>query len=194
MKNTIFIFTLLAICMSLSNCDKTPEFVPGNFEDAEKLIIENDRISARYQVNDQEIKFIIEDLLNISDNRDDGYPTIDFVSMKVDINNNNLPDNNVDKNYGISSNGTPCAQFILQEGSASTGCLQEDGFSYESRFTTSDKSSENHIIYELIIKKVNIAIENESIGLIFVMNGNDSGGSIPFLLSPLFEETIEFKL
>ena len=182
----------MTVCMSFSNCNKTPEFVPGVFADTEKIIIDNDRISARYQANDQEIKFIIEDLLNISDNRDDEYPDLDFLVMKVDINNNNSPDNNVDKSYGISSSGTPCRQFILQEGSAATGCVQEDGFSYESRFASSDKSSEDHVMYELTIKKVNIAIENESIGLIFVMTGKDSGGSIPFLLSPLFQETIEF--
>jgi len=42
------------------------------------VIIINDQSLARYQVSDQEIKFIIEDLLKIYDNRNDEFPAINI--------------------------------------------------------------------------------------------------------------------
>lgn len=194
MKNSISLLAILALLFTIVSCDTSPEFVSGQFDDVKKLISDSDTYDASYFVNEEEVKIIVEDLANTSDNRDDEYPAIDFLSIRVDMNNNNLPDNNVDKSYGISSNDTPCMQYVLLDGAGGTGCIEEVGFQYKASFSSSEKSSEDHVIYEFIIRRENIFTDSDTVGLIFVMSGNDAGGSVPFLYSPLFKETIEFSL
>ena len=195
MTNSFYLLLITIIFASLSSCaDKKPEFVSGQFDDIEKLISETDSYSATYFVNEEEVKIRVEDLLNTSDNRSEEFPALDFLAIRVDMNNNNLPDNNVDKAYSISQVNSPCMNYVLDEGNASTGCIEEEGFVYEVMFSASDKSSEEHIIYEFLIRREFIFEVSETVGLIFVMSGNDSGGANPFLLTPLFKETIEFSL
>lgn len=194
MKNSSITLSLFLLVFFAISCEKKPEFQPGVFVDSETVIIETDVISASYQVNEQEVKLIIEDLLNTSDNRADVFPMLDFLSVEVDMNNNNLPDNNVDKSYSISSGGTNCMQYVLQEGNAGTGCIEEEGYSYSIEFRTSDKSSAEHIIYEYIINKENVFTISDTVGLVFTMRGDDSGGSIPSMEFPTFGDTIEFSL
>lgn len=193
MKNTILVSALISLGFFFLSCNENSEFELGVFNDIEKILIETNDICVRIQDNEEEVKLIIEDLLNTSDNRDAEFPILDFLSIRVDINNNNLVDANVDKKYGISSIGTNCMQFIIDEG-RSTVCMEEEGYSYNAYFEPSVKSSEDHIIYELIINKDNIFIDSETVGLIIVLKGEDSGGYTPFNISPLFIEAIKFSL
>ena len=195
MTRSLFLLLITIIFVSFSSCtEQKPEFVSGQFDDAEKVIAESDSYSATYFVNEEEVKLRVEDLLNTSDNRAEEFPALDFLSIRVDMNNNNLPDNNVDKGYSISQINSPCMNYVLNEGNAFTGCIEEEGFVYEAMFSSSDKSSEEHIIYEFLIRREFIFEVSDTVGLIFVMSGDDSAGANPFLLTPLFKETIEFSL
>ncbi len=193
MKNSMILTAILVLGFSILSCNKSPDFEPGVFNDSEITLTENNLICVRYQENEEEVKFIIEDLLNTSDDREAVFPIKDFLSVSVDINNNNILDERVDTRYGISNGGSNCMQFIISE-TSSTGCIQEEGYSYDSNFESSSKSSEAHIIYELIINKNNIFSELETVGLIFRLRGEDAGGAIPSIISPLFIETIQFSL
>lgn len=192
MKKSITSILLILFTLSLINCTKNSD--EGSFTDPEKIIIETELISANYQANTKQIKFIIEDLLNTSDNSLDKFPDLDFLTLSVDINNNNLPDDNLDKVYSISNEGINCMSFILNSGGALTQCIEEEGYSYEVYFRASDKSAEEHIIYELIINKEHIFNDSETVGLIFNMKGDGAAGPIPNVSSLLFVETIEFSL
>ncbi len=194
MNNSIKIVVIFLIAFSSMSCDRDADFQSGVFVNPEISIIETDVISARYQENEQQVKFIIEDLLNTSDDREEPFPVLDFLTLGVDMNNNNLPDNNLDKRYSKSSGGENCMQFILQEGNAGTGCIQEEGYTYSVDFASSSAFGEEHIIYEFIMNKDNVFTESETVGLVFMLRGNDSGGAIPSEEFPSFIETIEFSL
>ena len=194
MKNSYLFFGLFGLALFATSCDDTPSFVPGEFEEAATLLSESALHSVSYVANQEEVKLIVEDLLNTTDNIMDEFPALDFLAIKVDVNNNNLPDDNLDKSYSISSANVPCTQFVLENGTASTGCIQEEGYSYEARYSSSDKSDEPHIIYELTIRQEYLFAVSDKVGLIFIMSGDDSAGSVPSFLSPVFKETIEFSL
>ncbi len=194
MKKVAFWISLIALMLIPHACEKAATFVSGEFEDQQTLIVEEEDFRATYFENEEEIKIRIEDLKNTSDNRTDEFPALDFLMIRVDMNNNNLPDNEIDKSYSISSGGVPCMQFILNNGNASTTCMDEVGFDYEVSFESSSAESEKHIIYELKVRKENIFTDNDTVGLIFIMNGEDSAGANPFLLTPLFKETFSFSL
>lgn len=194
MMNNVLNLIFLGVLFLLLGCDPDSRFISGQFDDQRKLISQSDLYIANYFVNEEEVKIIVEDLLNTSDNRSDEFPMLDFLMIRVDMNNNNLPDNNLDKAYSISSVGNSCMQFILNDGAASTGCMEEFGFHYEVDFRASENNNEAHIIYELLIRRENLFTNSEDLGLIFVLNGDDAGGSIPFSFTPMFKETIEFSL
>lgn len=189
----LILTTLVASMVFFNSCESEPTFISGLFDSDEIEIVANDLISASYQTNEEEIKFIIEDLLNTSDNRDEEFPSIDFAAIYVDMNNNNQGDPDIDKRYTISSLGEPCVTFYIDE-NATSACTTEFGHTDVALFTSSDKNTEDHIIYEITLRKEFIFSEQNTVGLIFVLNGDDSGGSIPFFLSPLYNETIKFSI
>jgi len=193
MTNSIKISALLFLFFSFLSCNKEADFEPGVFDNSEETLIENDLILVRLQENQEQVKLIIEDLLNTSDDRDAEPPLFDYFSLKVDANNNNLIDSNIDKLYGIGNNGANCMSFIITQFSI-TGCTEEEGYSYEASFESSSKSSEEHIIYELVINKENLSNNSGTVGLVFILNGQDSGGAIPSNPTRPFRETIELKL
>lgn len=150
------VFQFLFALFLFSACTNDSQFVSGQFDDSFKLISESDVFIAGYYVNEQEVKLVIEDLQNTSDNRNDPFPALDFIALRVDMNNNNEPDNNIDKSYSKSSNNTPCMQFVVQEGTAFTGCIAEEGYVYEARFSSSDSAEEEHVVYEILLRRESI--------------------------------------
>lgn len=194
MNTSMNYLVILFLALTTISCNKDPEFEPGLFVDPELVLFETDAVSVHYQENEKEVKLIIEDLLNTSDDRNAEFPILDFLSISVDVNNNKLADDNVDKRYSISSVGTSCMQFILDEGNAGTGCIEEEGFSYKVDFRSSGKFAFDHIIYEYIINKEIFFKDSDTVGLVFALRGEDAGGQIPAVVFPTFIETIEFSL
>jgi len=193
MNNSITTIVILILFFSVFSCSKDSVFEPGVFDGPEKTLIETNVICARFQENQEQVKLIVEDLLNTSDDREAEFPIVDFLSLSVDINNNNLIDTDIDKRYSITSIGSNCMQFILTQ-TSSTTCIEEEGYTYNASYKSSTKSSDEHIIYELILNKENIFFDSQMVGLIFNLRGEDSGGAIPSITSPLFIETINFSL
>ena len=189
MKN--YLFTLAFAFFSvliISSCTDKEEFVFGEFDSVNVILTDTEDHYIRYQENEQEIKLIIEDLGNLSNNLEDAYPALDFLSIRVDVNNNKMGDVDIDKQYGISSVDRPCAQFYKGT-NAFSGCFEELGYSYLEDFRSTEKLADQHVVYELIIRKESLSEEGR-VGLVFIMNGTDGGGAFPSDLS-LYGETVE---
>lgn len=74
MKRSIFTLAIFTLAITIFSCNKDAGFISGEFIDAEKNILENARISARYQVNEEEVKLIIEE---------EGYSYNTFLSLVI---------------------------------------------------------------------------------------------------------------
>ncbi len=171
---------------TLTSCD---DFESGEFMSAEMIVSESDNHSIRYQTNDEELKFIVEDLNNTSMNFDTTGSSRDFVTLYLDFNNNNEGDANIDKLYSTRSDSDiACLSYFLSP-SSSTSCNEELGYTITKSFKSTDANSEAHVVHELIIRKEFLPTTNEA-GVKFYMGGIDSGLYIPSLTTKLFANTI----
>lgn len=180
---------LLAILVGATILSSCGDFEAGAFDSTEMILSESTDHSIRYQTNEKEIKFIVEDLNNTSMNFDPSDLAQDFAILHVDVNNNNEGDANIDKLYSTRSDSDiECVSFYITPTSI-TGCTDEFGFSLVQSFIATDNNADEHVVYELILRKELLSSNNE-VGLIFNLGGDDSGGYFPTLSTKFFDNTL----
>ena len=170
-------------------CTSCGKFESGEFTSAEIVISDSDEHSIRYQANEQELKFIVEDLNNISMNFDTTGPNRDFIILYVDVNNNNVGDANIDKLYSTRADSDVACVALYITPTSISPCTEELGYSIEQSFISTLNNTTDHVVYELIMRKEFFPTTNE-IGLKFRMGGLDSTGYVPSLTSKLFANTV----
>ncbi|MEQ1762214.1 MAG: hypothetical protein ABL984_03610 [Pyrinomonadaceae bacterium] len=162
----IFVFVLnLCVSAQLTNS----EF---------KTLVWNNSHVVSYEIGERNVILRLE---AIADYTDDSDPAVnfgkrDFVSIRVDVNNNNQIDERVDLAFGIRSNSSLfCPQFLYDERSSSACCQQRSGGGLKISFDESPFHATQHPIFEFTIPKSELTGHSTTVGLVFRFHSAGAG-------------------
>lgn len=135
-----------------------------------KTLVWNNSHVVSYEIGERNVILRLEAIADYTYDRDPavGFGKRDFVSIRVDVNNNNLIDERVDLAFGIRSNSSLiCPQFLYDARSSSICGQQRSGGKLKISFAESPFQAMQHPIFEFTIPKSELTGHSKTIGLVF---------------------------
>ena len=132
----------------------------------EKILVDNERDYAFYQVDGQNLILTLELIDDFTDNtQGDFFPNVDFVTVKVDVDKNAEVSKYIDVSYGLLGKQKRskeyweenifvtrlCSQFLLTSNTATQCDVFETNAVLDFGFRSSEKQPEKHPVYKFTI-------------------------------------------
>ena len=145
--------------------------INGQTPGTNTIIIENNRHYAAYRVEDENVVFIFEMIDDFTDDTEGYFPSVDSVSLKVDVNQNTEIDKYSDISYGlrgkkrdasVSARTGICTQYLIDENSSSVCGRFKSRATLDYGFRTSDRESHEHPVYKFTIPKKELSKNGNS--------------------------------
>lgn len=106
---------------------------------------------------------------------DGNYPLMDFATIRVDKNKNNIVDKYVDTAYA-TANAKLCPVYLIDEKESTSLCGKLPTIaSYKVEITTSPYSRDRHSIFSFTIPSSELSFDESSANLNFVLHSSRSG-------------------
>lgn len=166
----------------------------------ERRLLDTDQHIVTVSRKGNSVVFRMEAINDFTEDRDSSLPLgrgWDHAGIRVDINNNNVIDRNVDVAFGVrQKTNIFCPQYLIHE-NASTGCggLRSKG-KLLIEFTSTALESNPHPVFTYEIPLAELKRGGGTIGLVFHFSDPPTGRrSYPNRRRPRsFEETIQLDL
>lgn len=158
--------------------------VNGQALESETVIIDNNRHYAAYQVEGENVIFVLEMVDDFTDEIYGYFPSADFVSLRVDVNQNAEIDKYIDTSYGLTGKtyGRPdgarrsiCTQYLIADYSSSVCGWLKSRATLDFGFRASIKETRPHPVYKFTIPKKELSKNGNSAQIRLRFHSSGSG-------------------
>jgi hypothetical protein len=168
-------------------------------QNEDRILLDTENHVVNVSVKGESVLFTMEAIADFTEDRDDTPPLgfgWDFAGIRIDINNNNLIDNEIDLGFGTRQKTTLfCSQYLIHQ-NASSGCsVQRSKGSVRVEFKGTRYQELPHPVYIYSIPRSELSRFGGKIGLVFQFYDPETGkASYPSNRADYFKETIPLNL